>query len=317
VDLDRQTPDPALQRMLDEWLAAGRVKLADFLPSVAEQGGPSDSLNAATAGMADEAEYQQRFRHQLQAARSRGAASSAGPDGVELLRTAGHSARAAALLASAQHSVALLLPRLDEHTAGEAVRREVQTLAARGVLTLVGWGSADEQEQELARPAPVVVDALHRLVTPEGLPAAPVWWIGGQYGQDVLMDRHTLVSTLPNVLIYQDQPIAAGVSTYVVTAEDLVRQALEDLEPSFARAARLSWHAAVRSPLSARQALERCCVTWVLIRCDDCGRKVASLGRISASAMSSPSSLKATARQTSPANAGFRSLKRDFLHIDT
>jgi hypothetical protein len=81
-----------------------------------------------------------------------------------------------------------------------------------------------------------------------------------------LLDHQVLVSSVPNVVAVGREKMASGVDTYVVTAPDLVSAALEDVEPPFARAARLSWHAAARSAVQARHALNRCCLTWVGVR---------------------------------------------------
>jgi hypothetical protein len=110
-----------------------------------------------------------------------------------------------------------------------------------------------------------VVEALHGLYTADGLPAAPVWWVGQLYGQDVLIDGHTLVSTVANTLVVNGQRLAGGTATYVVTGSGLVQSALEELEPPFARAARVAWHSAAAAGLAGRAALERCCVTWVAV----------------------------------------------------
>jgi hypothetical protein len=115
-------------------------------------------------------------------------------------------------------------------------------------------------------PASGVIEGLQRLQSPEGLPAVTVWWVGSLYGQDVVLDHEVLVSSVPNVVALGQQRVAGGASTYVVTAADLVAAALEDVEPPFARAARLSWHAAARSAVQARHALNRCCLTWVAVR---------------------------------------------------
>jgi hypothetical protein len=182
------------------------------------------------------------------------------------LRAGDHDQRAAELLESARHTVCLLVPTLSERSASLELRADVAALAARGITTLVGWGSADVQDEERHRPAAPVVEAFHRLATPDGLPAAPVWWVGAQIGQDVLIDRASLVSSVPNWLTLRGQSRAGGNATYVVTAPDLVAEAAEDVEPSLAYAARQAWHAALHSPLTARSALERCCATWVALR---------------------------------------------------
>jgi hypothetical protein len=142
----------------------------------------------------------------------------------------------------------------------------LDVLAGRHVLSLIGWGVADDLESEPAVPPPAVLDALQRRTTPDGLPAVAVGWVGEQYGRDVLLGRATLVSTVPASLVAAGgAPVGRTPVAYVVSNRDLVLAAADDLEPSFARAARLAWHAAARTPQVSRLALERCCVMWVAI----------------------------------------------------
>jgi hypothetical protein len=277
VDPASQAVDPALQTVLDGWLKAGRVKLTDFLPA-----GLEEDLEALAVddGEPLETDYAEIFQKQLQGQK---AGKASGPKEVTLLSAGTQAAQAEKLRHSAQQRLLLLLPRLNEQTAGEAVRRELQALADRHVLSIVGWGTADERDQERVSPALSVVDALHSLYTADGLPAAPVWWVGQLYGQDVLIDSHTLVSTVPNTLTYQGQRLPGGTATYVVTGSGLVQSALEDLEPPFARAARVAWHSAAAAGLAGRAALERCCVTWVAV-----GRPNEALSHILKLASSEP-----------------------------
>ncbi|MCC6190962.1 MAG: hypothetical protein IT318_18225 [Anaerolineales bacterium] len=258
IDLDTQAVDASLQGVIDGWLAKGRVKLTDFgLPS-ADGDEPPGGLPAED----DEPEFARRYRDQL-AARAAGKPVTAE---VELLRAGTAAGRAQAIAAAARRSALLLYPRLTAGTAGEALRAELQALAARGVLSVVGWGTADDPAQEPAAPEPGAVEALQQLQTPEGLPAVTVWWVGGLYGQDVVLDHEVWMSSVPHTLTVSAQRLSGGASTYVVTAPDLLQAALEDFEPPFARAARLSWHAVAGSARRARQELDRCCLTWLAIR---------------------------------------------------
>jgi len=263
LDLASQAADAPLQAALDQWLKAGRIQWTDFLPPEAEANGDSEPIPAPAAALDEAPDYAERYR---QSALAQAPGGQAPALEVELLRAGSGPARAQQLLAKTTHSALLLAPRLTPQTAGEGLRADLQALAARGVLTVVGWGTADEREQEPVAPAPGVVEALQRLLTPEGLPGVAVWWVGSLYGQDVVLDGRVLVSSVPGPAPSTKAAAAPPVSTYVITAPDLVTAALDDLEPSFARAARLAWHAAARSPAQARQALGRCCLTWVAVR---------------------------------------------------
>jgi hypothetical protein len=277
VDPATQAADPALQTALEAWLKAGRIKLADFLPA-----GLEDELAdlAVDEGEPLETDYAEIFREHLK--QHKGGKGAPVP-AVTLLRAGDQAAQADKLRRAAQQRLLLLLPRLNEQTAGPAVRQELAALAERHVLNIIGWGTADEREQEPTAPAASVVEALHSLHTADGLPAAPVWWVGQLYGQDVLIDSHTLVSTVANQLVVGGKRQAGGTATYVVTGSGLVQSALEDLEPPFARAARVAWHSAAAAGLAGRAALERCVVTWVAV-----GRPGEALSHILKLASSEP-----------------------------
>ena len=257
INLDSEEPDPELQRRLDDWLKAGRIHAADFLAPAEER--EPDRGAAPSAEAAEPPEYQRRFLEKL-------AAGQLDEAGVELLRGGGRDARSRSLLPGVRHTLLLFLPRLSEAAAGEALRAQLETLAARGVVTVIGWGTADSLDEEPQAPAAGVVAALDRLRTPDGLPAAIVCWAGSLYGQDAVADFELLVSSVPNTLLEGGQRVLAGSATYVVSAPDLVSAAMDDLEPALARAARQSWAAGLRAPESARQALARCCQTWIAIR---------------------------------------------------
>jgi hypothetical protein len=280
IDPATQADDTGLQAALDAWLKAGRVKASDFLPAALDDEA-SDLAAEAADGEPLETDYAAIFREQLRS--QRGQPAGKAPREVALLRAGDQTAQAERLRKSAQQRLLLLVPRLNEQTAGELVRRELRALAERGVLSIIGWGTADERDQERVSPPASVVEALHGLYTAEGLPAAPVWWVGQLYGQDVLIDGHTLISTVANTLFMNGQRVAAGTATYVVTGSGLVQSALEELEPPFARAARVAWHSAAAAGLAGRAALERCCVTWVAV-----GRPGEALSHILKLASSEP-----------------------------
>lgn len=261
VDSATQAADPVLQAALEGWLKAGRVKVTDFIPAglddeLADLAADDDSAPLET-------DYAELFREQLRSLKGQPAGKA--PRDVALLRAGDQAAQAERLRKSAQQRLLLLLPHLSAHSAGEPVRRELKALADRNVLSIIGWGTADERDQERASPPAAVVEALHALHTADGLPAAPVWWVGQLYGQDVLIDSHTLVSSVANTLVARGQRLPGGTATYVVTGSGLVQSALEELEPPFARAARVAWHSAAAAGLAGRAALERCCVTWVAV----------------------------------------------------
>ncbi len=254
IDLDSQEEWPELQARLDDWLKAGRVKFSDFLP-------PVGKVELDLGGSAEPPEptaYQQRYRAALAAAQA--------PEGIELIRAGTEAPRAAQWAQGIQHTLLLFVPRLTHATLRPGLLSALDTLAGRGVFSVIGWGVADSLAQEPAQPEPDVMDTLAQLRDSAGWPAALTWWVGGLYGQDAVADQTSLASTLPNHLLAGDQGDPAGVNTYLVTAPDLVAAALEDLEPALARAARQAWQTASRAPQSGRDTLVAACQTWVAIR---------------------------------------------------
>jgi hypothetical protein len=258
VDLDSQEAWPVLQGRLDEWLKAGRIKLEDFLPAASAL---EQDLGASAAAVPEPTPYQQRYRAALAAGHS--------PAGIERLPAGVEAARGAQWASAIQHTLLLFMPRLTPATMRPGLLSTLNTLAERGVVTVIGWGAGDDREHELAEPSPDVLDTLAQMRLPDGLPAVLTWWVGGLYGQDAVADQASLASTLPNFLpgTGADAPNApAGVTTYLVTDPELVSVALEDLEPALARAARQAWQTASRAPEASHQTLVAACQTWVAIR---------------------------------------------------
>ncbi len=254
IDLDSQAEWPELQPRLDEWLKAGRVKLDDFLPPV----GALETDLGASAAAPEPTAYQERYREALAAGQT--------PQGVELIRAGAEAERGAEWAQSIQHTLLLFVPRLTSATLRAGTLSALDSLARRGVLTVIGWGVADGREEESAPPDAEVMETLAHVRGPAGWPAALTWWVGGLYGQDAVADQSSLVSTLPNRLRAGDHSYPAGLETFLVTAPDLVSAALEDLEPSLARAARQAWQSASRAPEAGRETLVAACQTWVAIR---------------------------------------------------
>ena len=263
LDVDSQEPWPELQAKLDEWLRAGRVKLNDFLPPPGALEVDLGAVATTPAEVPEPTEYQQRYRA--------GLAAGAAPEGIELLSMSPEAADSAAAKSARwakdiEHTLLLFTPRITPATIRSGLLSALETLAGRGVVTVIGWGAADDRQHEQAGPDADVLDTLASLRGPEGLPAVLTWWVGGLYGQDIVADQSRLASTLPNVLIDGDEAVPAGVTTYLVSVPELVSDALEDLEPALARAARQAWQAASRAPEANRQLIVAACQTWVAIR---------------------------------------------------
>jgi hypothetical protein len=246
IDLESQAHDPALQRRLDAWLNVGQAHMRDYLPGV--EAGEAETAPEA----ADTLDLGELARQ---------------PDsGVELLRANNQDDRARHLLRTARQAVLLVLPALDAGSLNDALLAHLHSLAGRGVPCLIGWGQADERDQEPGEPEPAGLRSIEAAITPDGLPAAAVWWVGQQVGQDVVFDRGAMLSTVPGTVVWGGEAYSAGSATYLIDEPELVQSAVDDLEPSFARAARQAWNSLSRAPQAARPALQRCCLTWVAIR---------------------------------------------------
>lgn len=246
VRLPGLQPDATLEEVVNQWLAAGRLNLDKLLPDAVADG----------SAVVDDP-------YRVLAANPGSGVERIPPEAIET--------RLAQFVGEAQQNFLVLQPTLTANSLPANLGQlgeggPLATLAQRGVFTILGWGGGEKREAEPRPPDAGLVDAFHRLHTPEGYPAVSVWWVGELVGCDLLTDRDALFSTLPDTVSHGGKHYQLGQRAYRVTHIDLVQEALENIEPALARAARQHWQANVKYPQSARVELERCCLTWVAAR---------------------------------------------------
>ncbi len=139
-----------------------------------------------------------------------------------------------AALKSAQRRVLLVWPGLNDQAVDDELMGVFKTLAARRVITLLGWGSQLTQADEKTPPSEALSHKLAAITTPDGLPAVVVTWLGRQHSQDVIVDHAVHLCGAPRWLTYRGDQYSRGTPVYRVTLPEPVQHAAGILEPLFA-----------------------------------------------------------------------------------
>jgi hypothetical protein len=175
------------------------------------------------------------------AARSHLTASRRTPDSAaresagtaELLRVGDVRARLLSTLKSAKQRVLMVVPTVDEQTVDNEVVEILKTLAARRVITLIGWGISRSQPEEKNPPTERLIKKLAQITTPDGLTAVAVLWLGNQHSQDVIVDDTAHLCGSRSQFAYQGAHFPRGESVYHITLPEPVAQAARYLELLF------------------------------------------------------------------------------------
>jgi hypothetical protein len=277
VDTATSQRDIPLEQTIDTWIKQERIGLTDLLPRELEM--------PVSVGVEGEVEPVERpiharlaveiYREQTIAARQKTqevppvVVPSEAPSvqgTVELLRDSEIRPRFVESLQKARHTILIISPWISEEVVDDDFVRLLKDLAERRVLTLAGWGIAHKQQAEDRVPPQSLLNRLHHISTPDGVPAVNVWWVGNQHSKDVLIDQAIHMSGSFNWLSYRGDRVPRGESTYYITVPAPVHSALEYIEQLFAGTATKRWEAASRHPRESMDELRRCCVTWVAAR---------------------------------------------------
>jgi hypothetical protein len=274
VDLAAGRRDTALEQTLGGWLESGRIKLADLLTPEPE---------GAALSSADTPLYLQHVlkAYQEQVAAIRDQTGDVPQDArIEWLSDEDLASRFAQVLEQARHTLVITLPQITDQILDAGSRQILKDLAQRNVITVLGWGSAPEQSQEERAPSKALLKSLHAIRTPEGVPAAAVWWTGNLRGKDVLADGAVQICSFPNRLRAGGAALSYGEAACHVPLPDLVREAHEHLEPLLADAAGQEWDKSAAQPADALPQLSRCCATWAALgRPDQAITRILNLAR--------------------------------------
>jgi hypothetical protein len=289
--------DARMTEIVAGWLTSGRVTLAQILaPTANEPQALPDTEPPPPSAAADRPANpgpawvaRQAYVSRLATARASGTvppdltlASTTAKKStahVELMREAQVRTRFLGILKQAKHRVLILLPWLSEAVVDGDVLQVLTQLASCTVQTIIGWGVAGQPAGE-AQPAPdAVVDALHQITTPEGVPAVTVWWVGNQPGKDVIVDQAILLSGAHNWLSYRGKRWPHGESVYAVTLPETIQEATCSAVQRLEDRVKEVWIRRCADTVLNLAELKRCCVTWIgLQRYDQPFEQILSLG---------------------------------------
>ena len=166
-------------------------------------------------------------------------------------------------LRRAQHSVMIISPWITKEVVDAAFLKELTRLANNNVLFLIGWGITRDIETD-NRPIPQeLLEKLHKIQSPDGLPAVNVFWLGNIHNKDFIVNSGIHFSGSHNWLSYRGDRYARGKSVYRVTNPETVQQALDVLNPVFEGAISKLWRESKKNLDEVN--LLRCCVAWSCI----------------------------------------------------
>ncbi|MGK7920436.1 MAG: hypothetical protein AB4080_10580 [Trichodesmium sp.] len=166
-------------------------------------------------------------------------------------------------LKGATQQVLIYSPWVTEEVVDEEFIQLLQKLADRGVWILIGYGIAQQQEEETKPISPQVEEKLLTVRTPEDLPAAQIFWLGNSHAKEVLVDQKVHLSGFHNWLSYRGDRGFRGETFYKVTNSDIVRSTYEYLEARFKSHADNLWESAVSS-LDINLAVKSICILIAL-----------------------------------------------------
>ncbi len=293
-NLTTNTPDFGLEQALQRWLVEQGIGLDDLLPPdsmpetlLGETPVVPTEATSLQAGLAQlvYAEHIAGMRGTQEETQTPVSQTTVNKGTVELLRDGHIRPRFLQALQSAQYTVLIISPWISEQVVDEAFKQKLRELAQRRVQIIVGWGIARSRELEERVPPETLFNELHSIMTPEGVPAVTVWWIGNQHSKDVLVDRRIHLSGSHNWLSYRGDRQPRGESTYFVTMPEPVQQAADHVEGLLTEASRQQWSAETRKEIASPAILRRCCTTWVITgRYGEAFERIAALGRDGAKA---------------------------------
>ncbi len=276
VDLASGRRDLAVETVLQGWVDAGRVTLPALVPAVEDPLAllPDDDAREARGEPVDATA--EPDPHQLPALQERVAEEKVAvveqgsqPLSVDSQGEGGLRPRLTQALRDVQHTVLVCLPWSSPEVIDDEFVSLLETLAARNVITVVGWGTDRAEDAQEGRSPASLVERLHKITTPQGHPPLIAIPVEDLHSTDILVDGHVHVSGSGNWLA------DSGVTTDWVTEPEAVEQALGGFETLFAGAAAELWQDLVGELLSSgaesaseetEHALEQCCIIWVAVR---------------------------------------------------
>ena len=146
------------------------------------------------------------------------------------------------ILDSARHQVLIYSPWISARVINDRFIKRLQKLANKGVWILIGYGIAKSEKEE-ERPIPEQVkEKLQAVLTPEGVPAVQVFWLGDSHAKELIVDQKTHLLGSNNFLSFRASSGLWDESVYKVTIPGQVQQAYEFYARRFQLKAQELWN---------------------------------------------------------------------------
>jgi hypothetical protein len=124
---------------------------------------------------------------------------------------------------------------------------QLQNLAKRGVWILIGYGISDGEDNE-DRPIPTnVLEQIKRILTPSGLEAVQIHWLGRSHAKESISDQKIHVLGSNNLLSYKASSCLWDESIYKVIEPGEVKKAYDFNAKRFEEKALDLWSQALES----------------------------------------------------------------------
>ena len=146
------------------------------------------------------------------------------------------------ILDSAKHQVLIYSPWISARVVNDRFIKRLQKLANKGVWILIGYGIAKSEKEE-ERPIPEQVkEQLKGVLTPEGISAVQVFWLGGSHAKELIVDQKIHLLGSNNLLSFRASSGLWDESVYKVTIQEQVQQAYEFYARRFQLKAQELWN---------------------------------------------------------------------------
>jgi hypothetical protein len=168
-------------------------------------------------------------------------------------------------LEQARKRVLIVSPWMTEQAVDEKLVNLFGKLAEKRVVIVLGWGIAKRVEEEDKPPASSLLNKLGKVVTPEGLPAVSVVWLGNQHSKDVLIDDRMHLCGSHNWLSYRGDFQPRGESVYRVTIPEQVQLAAGIVEKLFLKRVDEEWNNLLHLPSNQVEEMRLLALisTWI------------------------------------------------------
>jgi hypothetical protein len=146
------------------------------------------------------------------------------------------------ILDSAKHQVLIYSPWISARVVNDRFIKRLQKLANKRVWILIGYGIAKSEEAEDRKVPKEVKEQLQDVLTPEGIPAVQVFWLGGSHAKELIVDQKTHLLGSNNFLSFHASSGLWDESVYKVTIPEQVQQAYEFYARRFQLKAQELWN---------------------------------------------------------------------------